>query len=969
MSDGLAGRFLGSALEPCAVEKSMSQPPVTVIRMQEQTASLPYQDPPSPLPYPLIVQILIIATAYCVIGRLSLLLAVPPGYASAIWPPAGIALTGILLCGFRAWPGIVLGSFLVNIWTSLNTVSVLAVLGSVTLTASIGMGAALQALFGASLVRRFVGFPSALDRDHDIAMFLVFGGPVSCLVSATWGVTSLLLAGAIPWTHYVFNWWTWWVGDTIGALTVTQLLLVWTAEPRQVWRRRQLSVALPLGITFAVVIVFFVYVRTWEEDRSKLAFEQRVGTLAQTLRESFDDYLDVLHSIKSFYASSRGVTRQDFHTFAKHLFARHPGIQALSWDSRVSDAQRHSYEEAVRREGYANFQITELNELGQIVRAVQRPEYIAVSYIEPYRGNESALGYDAASDAERLKALHRARDTGEPSATGRSMLVQETGQQSGLLIFLPIYSTGLPHATVEERRQNLQGYATGVFRIGDMVEASLPSATRQDIALQLYDESALLGTRLLYSHPGLPQGSLRRAGDEAERENATRLQWDFTFAMAGRQWTLRFSPTLAYVAAQRTWQAWLVLACGLLLAGLLGAFLLLLTGRTASIERANTALEREIAEHRRTEEALLEREARTRAILDTAVDGIITIDEQGKIESLNPAAERLFGYVAAEALGQNIRMFMPAFYREEHADYLARYLRTGEKKVIGIGREVTGQRKDGTIFPMELAISEVRLQGRRLFTGIVHDITERQRAQAELACANDELRRSNQALEHFAYAASHDLKAPLRSITQLATWIEEDLTHVLEPHTRQKMALLHSRIRRLAALLDALLQYSRVGQGAEVPKRVDTRALVTDIVTLLSPPAAFIVTVADTLPTFDTAEEPLWQVFMNLIGNAIKHHDRPDGRVEITVLDQGEWYEFCVTDDGPGIPSAFHTKMFQMFQTLRPRDEVEGSGMGLAIAQKVVEAQGGTIRVESDAVHRGTTLRFTWRKWWQGRHT
>jgi signal transduction histidine kinase len=183
------------------------------------------------------------------------------------------------------------------------------------------------------------------------------------------------------------------------------------------------------------------------------------------------------------------------------------------------------------------------------------------------------------------------------------------------------------------------------------------------------------------------------------------------------------------------------------------------------------------------------------------------------------------------------------------------------------------------------------------------------------------------------------------------------------------MALLHGRVRRLEALLDDLLQYSRVGRGSEVVKRVDTRTLVMDIVTLLSPPAGFIVIGADTLPTFDTVEEPLRQVFMNLIGNAIKHHDRSTGRIEVAVRDQGEWYEFRVTDNGPGIPSAFHTKIFQMFQTLKPRDEVEGSGMGLAIAKKVVEGQGGTIRVESDAIHRGTTLRFTWRKQWQGRHT
>jgi signal transduction histidine kinase len=135
-----------------------------------------------------------------------------------------------------------------------------------------------------------------------------------------------------------------------------------------------------------------------------------------------------------------------------------------------------------------------------------------------------------------------------------------------------------------------------------------------------------------------------------------------------------------------------------------------------------------------------------------------------------------------------------------------------------------------------------------------------------------------------------------------------------------------------------------------------------DIVMLLAPPPGFTVTLPEALPTFSTAAEPLRQVFLNLIGNAIKHHDRPHGRLTITVQEQGEWYEFLVTDDGPGIPPAFHTKIFQMFQTLKPRDEVEGSGIGLAIVKKVVEGQGGTVRVESDGICRGTTMRFTWRK-------
>jgi integral membrane sensor domain MASE1 len=179
-----------------------------------------------------IVLVVVVAAAYAVTGKLGLLLAIPPGYATPIWPPAGIALAAVLMCGYRVWPGVVLGSVLVNIGTSFDTTSVVALLTSVALPTSIGVGAALQAVVGAYLVRRFVGFPSALNREREIGTFLVLGGPISCLVNATIGGATLSVGGKIPWAMSDISWWTWWVGDTIGVLIVTPLVLSWFAEPR-----------------------------------------------------------------------------------------------------------------------------------------------------------------------------------------------------------------------------------------------------------------------------------------------------------------------------------------------------------------------------------------------------------------------------------------------------------------------------------------------------------------------------------------------------------------------------------------------------------------------------------------------------------------------------------------------------------------------------------------------------------------
>ncbi len=231
----------------------------------------------------------------------------------------------------------------------------------------------------------------------------------------------------------------------------------------------------------------------------------------------------------------------------------------------------------------------------------------------------------------------------------------------------------------------------------------------------------------------------------------------------------------------------------------------------------------------------------------------------------------------------------------------------------------------------------------------------------ELQRYTAELERSNKELDAFAYVASHDLKAPLRAIDNLATWIAEDAGEVLSEDARNHLQLLKQRVERMQRLLDGLLQYSRVGRLNHAPEVVETDRMLQDIVALYDLPPGFVVKVAPHMPTFHTPKAPLEQVLRNLIGNAIKHHDRADGRIAVSGQDAGAYVEFTVTDDGPGIPREFHDKIFQMFQTLKPRDEVEGSGMGLALAKKTVESHGGTIGVES-VKDRGACFRFTWNK-------
>jgi PAS domain S-box-containing protein len=222
-----------------------------------------------------------------------------------------------------------------------------------------------------------------------------------------------------------------------------------------------------------------------------------------------------------------------------------------------------------------------------------------------------------------------------------------------------------------------------------------------------------------------------------------------------------------------------------------------------------------------------------------------------------------------------------------------------------------------------------------------------------------ELERSNRELDRFAYIASHDLKAPLRAIDNLASWLEQDVHDLLPRSSQEHLDKLRGRVQRMERLLDDLLAYSRAGRVRHRPQSVETGPLVCSIFELQSPPAQFQLMVEEPMPVLYTQRVPLEAVFRNLIGNAIKHHHRPDGHVRVGARQYDDLVEFYVCDDGPGIAPEYHERIFEMFQTLQPRDQLEASGMGLAIVKKTVESAGGTVFVHS-AKGEGTCFTFTW---------
>ncbi|MBL3575444.1 PAS domain S-box protein [Rhodovulum sulfidophilum] len=358
---------------------------------------------------------------------------------------------------------------------------------------------------------------------------------------------------------------------------------------------------------------------------------------------------------------------------------------------------------------------------------------------------------------------------------------------------------------------------------------------------------------------------------------------------------------------------------------------------------------------------LYQKSTKLNAIFSEAADGLITISEAGVIEEVNAATARIFGYDAADMVGRNVSILMSEEDAERHNDMLRRRIGRREQKRLIAGREVAGVRKDGTQIIVEISVASARQTGGSRYIGVIRDVTSRHEQQARSEALVKALERSNADLDAFAYFASHDLKAPLRVIDNASAWLEEDLAPYLNEDTRDSMDLLRSRVARMERLLDDLLNHSRIGRIEEKAQIVEGRDLFDELRGLLQIPDGFSFEATPDFMDLRIPNMPIKTVLLNLLGNSLKHHDRETGFVRLSGYETDTAYHLSVTDDGPGIPPKYHAKVFEMFQTLRPRDEVEASGMGLAMVLKHIQLAGGEVRIDSDG-SRGTTINLVWPK-------
>lgn len=339
-------------------------------------------------------------------------------------------------------------------------------------------------------------------------------------------------------------------------------------------------------------------------------------------------------------------------------------------------------------------------------------------------------------------------------------------------------------------------------------------------------------------------------------------------------------------------------------------------------------------------------------VIEASPYGKILVDNNGIIQLLNPALLKTFGYEKDELIGKSMDILLPERYRENHAQLREGYAKKPSLRAMGSGRDLTGRHKNGTEIPIEIGLSPVDTSTGKLILAVVVDISERKRLELSLKLANAHL-------EEFTYVASHDLKSPLRGISDLVEWIAEDFTPETPPSLIKNVDRVKLRIGKMERLVDDLLTYARAGKRAKDSTLINLNELIGNIIELHPVTPDCKVETLIKLENLQASRTPLETVLRNLYTNAIKHHDGVDPKITIKTEASGNFCLISISDNGPGIPQAAHERVFRLFQTLNASERA-GSGIGLALVKRLTESHGGHIELVSNDGERGACFKVLW---------
>ncbi|HSG52041.1 MAG TPA: CHASE domain-containing protein [Rheinheimera sp.] len=851
-----------------------------------------------------LIQILLLALSYAVIGRLFVLLAIPPGFATAIFPSAGLAVVALLLFGLPILPGVFFGSLVLNLWIGFDNGS--SLLSGLPIAFGVATGATLQALLAWALVRKFVAKPDELTRDTDVIKFMFLAGPIACVVNASFGVGSLYLNEVLAADSISYAWFTWWVGDALGVLIGAPLVFILLAPGRGVWRQRRLNVGVPLVLLCVGLIWMFFTFSSWEIRQRQSVFDENVKLTHENLESRSAINLLALGATERFFNYSNNVTDSEFNGFVSYFLERDKAIRAMSWNPVVRHAEREQFEQTLKQQTGVSF----IFNVGTArdVPAADADTYVVIRLIEPMNMNSVVIGLNVQSNPVRADAIAKAIDTGKVGVTSSIKLAQTN--EDAVLMFYPVFHG--PSDSIEQRKQNIVGFVTGVVAFKPLIDSVLAEKEGLSLELKLVDTSN--------------NNALLFASAEQPKILPHNLSHSFDINVGSRVWQVSYWLAAGYKFENADYMAFAALTLGLLFTSILGAFLLVMTGRAHDVNQLVT-----------------KRSAELKGVLDNALDTILTFDQYGKIGSINHAGEELLHYSRADLIAKPVQSILPALNHET-------YLLQDSTQTLSDRFDSEAVRSDGVSIPVEVALSQMQVNGARFFTVILHDLVERHKAE--------------RLKDDIISTVSHELRTPLTSIIGSLGIVNSGVTGNLPEKAGELINLAMQNGQRLNMLINDILELSK-HQADNFSLDLKPLCLADFLSNVIKLNAGYasqyqvnlkLAEVAQSL--FVMADEAkLMQVLSNLLSNAIKYSPT-NGEVTVTCsLHDDKHVDIAVQDNGNGIPEEFHQFIFRRFSQADSTDtrRVGGTGLGLAIAKIIVEKHQGDIWFDTEQ-GKGTTF-------------
>lgn len=855
----------------------------------------------------------LLAGCYLFLATIGNLLAIPPGYASPIFPAAGFAAAIMLCFGHRAWLGILLGSFFLNLFltqklgSNLNT--------SIFISLFISLGVGLQAHIAKRLVEKVVKAQwRKMEGVSSIISTLLLAGPVACLVAASIGNLVLYSFGLIRLEELPYSWCNWWVGDSLGVLVFLPICLGVIYRKERIWKGRIKVAFMPIILAILMAASAFIGTSRLENEYvMKEVFEQG-ESFNHLLQQRFNAHQEAIASLRRLIEVTPEMTTEQFEYFTRMTLLDNTDISALSINAYLEAGQRNDFEMRMRKMlNNPSFQVTERNADGDLISAGSRQDYVAVQFISSLQTNAAALGYDINSESVRREAIRSAMLTGEPAVTAPIQLVQGLKDSLGLLVLHPAFSR---YADFEEESK-IFAFAVGVLNINEMVEAATAQTRNPELHYRILDKSSKSDVPV-FQTSALPT----LMGKEYM------LKFDLNFV--DRYWQIEVTPSQRYMQQMRSFMPLAVGVGSLLAVAMLQILVLTITGQNSVIRRK---VEEQTRELRTKTKVISDRNAQLDAVFQCTPDGMIAFAENGTIKYANPALRNMLELKDERGMEESMLDAMLSDWQSPEGNFVgisSYFSEDGVKEKV----HILNLNK-----PRKLCLQVLGIHtGAKNIPRILHfrDVT-------------NELEVQKMKTDFLSHAA-HELRTPM---TTILGYTELLLARDYSKEIRYEMLQTVQRQTSLIVnMINDLLDIARI----EANSQPHVHFVEFDLVSLLKE-------IVDEL-TFDLKRWPvklklqehehtmlgdrqkMRQAIMNVIVNAHKYSPS-GGQITLKLETLPSHYLLIIEDSGIGMTADELRHVGEKFWRADISGNTPGTGLGVAIVREILSLHGGSLSFTS----------------------